>query len=37
MSPWIKHQGHEDKGDEHQVKKLLIVEQILIVRTLGNV
>ena len=25
------------KGDNHQLKKLLIFEQILLVRTLGNV
>ena len=35
--PWIKHEGHESKGSDHQLKKLLIVRQILLVSTLGNV
>ena len=28
---------HENKGNDHQLKKLLIVKQILLVSTLGNV
>ena len=31
--PWIKHEGHENKGNDHQLKKLLIVRQNLLVRT----
>ena len=31
--PWIKHEGHENKANYHQVKKLLIFEQILLVNT----
>ena len=29
--------GHENKRNYHQLKKLLIAEQILLVSTLGNV
>ena len=29
--------GHENKGNYHQLKKLLIAEQILLASTLGNV
>ena len=35
--PWIKHEGHENKGKDHQLKKLLIVWQNLLVSTFGNV
>ena len=35
--PWIKHKGQENKGKDHQLKKLLIVTQILLVNTLGYV
>ena len=35
--PWIKHWGHENKGNDHQVKQLLIIKQILLVSSLGNV
>ena len=28
------HQGHENKGNDHQLKKLLIFKQILLVSTL---
>ena len=36
--PSIKHKaGHENKGNDPQFKKLLIVKQILLVRTIGNV
>ena len=31
--PWIKHKGHENKGNDHQLKKLLIFIQILLVST----
>ena len=30
-------QGHKNKGNDHQLKKLLIAQQILLVSTLGNV
>ena len=33
----MKDEGHENKGDDHQLKKLLIAVQILLVSTLGNV
>ena len=29
--------GHKNKGNDHQLKILLIVKQILLVGTLGNV
>ena len=35
--PWIKHEGHKNRGNDHQLKKLLIVEHILLVSILGNV
>ena len=31
------HYGHENKANDHQVKKLLIVKHILLLRTLENV
>ena len=31
------HQGHESKGNDHQVIKLSIVQQTLLVSTVGNV
>ena len=31
------HEGLENKGNDHQLKKLLIVKQILLLSTLGNV
>ena len=31
--PWIKHEGHENRENDHQVKKLLIFEQTLLVNT----
>ena len=31
------HEGHENKGNDHQLKKLLIVKQILLLSTSGNV
>ena len=34
---WITHLGHKNKGNDHQLNKLLIVEQILLVSALGNV
>ena len=33
----MKVEGHENKGDDHHLKKLLMGEQILLVSTLGNV
>ena len=35
--PWIILGGHENKGIDHQIKKLLIVKQILFVSMLRNV
>ena len=35
--PWIKHEGQENKGRDHQLKKRLIIKQILLVSTLGNI
>ena len=35
--PWMTLQGHKNKGNDHQLKKLLITQQILLVSTLGNV
>ena len=34
---WIKHESHEKRGDDHQLKQLLIVKQILLVSLFGNV
>ena len=31
------HEGFKNKGNDHQRNKLLILKQILLVRTLGNV
>ena len=31
------HEGLENKGNDHQLKKLLIVKQILLLSTSGNV
>ena len=31
--PWIKHKGHKNKGNDHQLKKLLIVKQVHFVST----
>ena len=35
--PWITHWGHEKKGSDHTQRKLSIVQQIFLFRTLGNV
>ena len=35
--PQITCYGNESKGNDHKLKKLLIVKQILLVSTLGNV
>ena len=35
--PWVTHYGHENKGNDHQLKEFLIVKQILLVSTLRNV
>ena len=35
--PWIIHSGHKKKGNDHQLKKLLIVKQVLLASTLENV
>ena len=32
--PWLKHYSHENKGNDHQLKELLIVIQILLVSVL---
>ena len=37
--PWIIHQSHESKGNDHQIYKLLIVTQILLIiirKCIGN-
>ena len=34
ITPKFKPEGHETKGTDHQLKKLLIVRQILLVRSL---
>ena len=35
--PWIKHQGHKNRGNDNLQKNQLIVKQILFASTLGNV
>ena len=35
--PWIKHESHKNRRDDHQLKQLLIVKQILLVSLFGNV
>ena len=35
--PYNKHWGLENKRNDHQLKTLLIVKEILFVRTIGNV
>ena len=35
--PWITHWCHENKGNDHKLRKLSIVQQIFLFRTLGNV
>ena len=35
--PWITHEGDENKRNDHQLRKLLIVWQILLVSALKNV
>ena len=37
MTPQLKHKGHENKGNDNQIQKTLIVEQILLISTLRNV
>ena len=37
ITPLITHQGHENKGNDHQPKKLLIVKQILLISNIENV
>ena len=34
---WIKHQGHKNRGNDNLQKNQLIVKQILLASTLGNV
>ena len=34
---WITHQDQENIRNDHQLKRLLIVKQILLVNTLGNI
>ena len=34
---WIRHYGHENKGNDHQLKRLLTVKQILLVNTITNI
>ena len=35
--PWIKHLGHESKGNDHQLKKLFTSKEILLTSTIGDV
>ena len=35
--PWTKHQGRKNNGNDHQLRKFLIVKQILLVSTFRNV
>ena len=35
--PYIKHQGHENTGNGYHLKKFLIIPQILLAKTMGNV
>ena len=37
ITPESRNEGYENIGNDPQLKKLLIVEQILLVSTLGNV
>ena len=37
ITPLITRQCHENKGNDHQLKKLLIGKQILLTNTIGNV
>ena len=37
ITPKTKLEGHENKGNDHQLKRLLIVKQILLISTFGNV
>ena len=37
ITPELKHEGHENKGNDLQIKKLLFVKGIVPVSTLGNV
>ena len=37
LNPFIKHLSYHDKGNDHQLQKLLIVKQILPVNTLWKV
>ena len=35
--PWIKDDSHENRGNDHQLRKLLIFQQILLLSIIGNV
>ena len=35
--PWIKDDSHENRGNDHQLRKLLIFQQILLLNIIGNV
>ena len=35
--PWITREGHKITRNDHHLKKLLIVKQILLVNTIGNI
>ena len=35
--PWIKHEGHKNEENDHQLNMVLIIKQILSVSTLGNI
>ena len=34
---WIKHLSYENKGNDHKLKQLLIIKQILLVTFLRNI
>ena len=35
--PLIKHEGHKSEENDHRLNMVLIIKQILSVRTLGNI
>ena len=35
--PWIKDDSHENRGNDHLLRKLLIFQQILLLGVIGNV
>ena len=37
ITPWIKYCGCENKGNDHKLNKFLIIRQIVLLGTIGNV